>query len=153
MITIVINGAPFRSTIAWSAVTYPVTIVETGLASGETWSVTLTTEQGGQEKVYTLNSTSNTITFNVTNGSYSYTVTLPQGYQGTPVKSTISVVGSAVTAKLRVTALPNYPLIWAISGIIAIIAGVLAFYVAASRKSLFKREGRFENVGRRRTKK
>jgi hypothetical protein len=153
LITIVINGAPFRSTITWSAVTYPVTIVETGLASGESWSVTLTTEQGGQEKTYTLNSTSNTITFNVTNGSYSYTVTLPQGYQGTPVKSTISVVGGAVTTKLRVTALPNYPLIWAISGILAIIAGVLAFYIAASRKSLFKREGRFENVGRRRTKK
>ncbi|MFG1445704.1 MAG: hypothetical protein AAE975_00830, partial [Thermoplasmatales archaeon] len=152
-ITIVINGSPFRSNVVWTPVTYPVTIVETGLASGETWSVTLTTMVNGQEKVYTLNSTSNTITFNVTNGSYSYTVSLPQGYEGSPVKSTISVVGSAVTTKLMVSAIPNYFLIWLVTGIAAILVAIILFYIFAGRRSLFKREGRFLKSDRRKIRK
>ena len=153
LITIDIDGGPFRSTVVWTAVTYPVTIVESGLASGETWSVTLTTVQNGQEKVLTLNSTSNSITFNVTNGSYSYSVSLPQGYKGSPINSTISVVGSGVTTKLTITALPNYLLIWLVTGGAAVIIAVVAFYIFASRKSLFKREGRFMKLERRKARK
>ncbi len=153
LITIVVNGGPFRSIIVWTAVTYPVTIVETGLAPGETWSVTLTTVQNGEEKVMTLNSTSSSITFNATNGSYSYSVSLPQGYRGSPIKSTISVVGGAVTTKLTITALPNYLLIWLVIGGAAIIIAVIALYIMASRKSLFKREGRFLKLDRGKVKK
>jgi hypothetical protein len=153
IITIVINGSPFRSNVVWTPVTYPVTIVETGLASGVAWSVTLTTIENGQEKVYTLNSTSNTITFNVTNGSYSYTVSLPQGYKGSPVKSTISVVGAAVTTKLRVSVIPNYFLIWLVTGAAAILVAIIVFYIFASRKSLFKREGRFLKIDKRKMRK
>ena len=153
LITIVVDGSPFRSNIVWTTVTYPITIVENGLASGETWSVTLTTMQNGQEKIMTLNSTSNSITFNVTNGSYSYSVSLPQGYKGSPIKSTISVVGSGVTTKLTITALPNYLLIWLVTGGAAVISVVIALYIVASRKSLFKREGRFVELNRRKAKK
>ena len=141
-ITVVVNGSNFKDTIAWTAVTYPVTVTETGLATGATWSVTLTTlTQGGQENVQTINSTTDSITFYVTNGSYSYVVTLPQGYQGTPVKASITVVGDAVTTNLKVTPLPNYLLISIIIAAIAVIVVVLFFYIMAGRKSLFKRDG------------
>ena len=105
------------------------------------------------ERTLTLNSTSNSITFNVTNGSYSYSVSLPQGYKGSPINSTISVVGSGVTTKLTITALPNYLLIWLVTGGAAVIIAVVAFYIFASRKSLFKREGRFMKLERRKARK
>ncbi len=141
-ITVVVNGSNFKNTITWTAVTYPVTVIETGLAAGATWSVTVTTiTQSGQENVQTINSTTDSITFYVTNGSYSYVVTLPQGYQGTPVRGSITVVGDAVTTSLKVTPLPNYLLISIIIAAIAVIVAVLVFYIMVSRKSLFKREG------------
>ncbi len=152
-ITVVVNGSGLRSYITWVAVTYPVTITETGLSSGATWSVTLITNQGGKEKNLTLNTTSNSITFNVTNGSYSYVVTLPQGYRGSLTKSTISVVGSAITTKLKVTPLPNYLLIWIIVAIIALVLVILLLLVRSNRKSLFKREGRFLSIRRTKGKK
>jgi len=150
--TIVVNGSSFIEMVTWKAVTYPVTIVETGLSDGETWSVTLTTTTaGGHQIVETLTSTSDSITFNVTNGSYSYVVNLPQGYQVTPYKSQISVVGAAVTTTLKISPIPNYPLIFIIAAISAIILVLLVFYVRKNSRSMFEREGRF--IERKRRKK
>jgi hypothetical protein len=150
--TMVVNGSSFIEMVTWKAVTYPVTIVETGLSDGETWSVTLTTTTaGGHQIVETLTSTSDSITFNVTNGSYSYVVNLPQGYQVTPYKSQISVVGAAVTTTLKISPIPNYPLIFIIAAISAIILVLLVFYVRKNSRSMFEREGRF--IERKRRKK
>ncbi len=56
--------------------TYPITFTESGLPLGSNWSVTL----GPAGSAYTLNSTTSTITFWETNGSYPVQYTLPAGY-------------------------------------------------------------------------
>ena len=132
--------------------TYPITISESGLAAGDTWSVTLTTKQGGQEINQTFNSTSSSITFNVTNGTYSYVVTLPNGYKATPAKSTILVAGSAVSTNLKIAALPNYLLLWIVTVALAIVIVVFLLLYIGNKKSLFKREGRFLKIGRTKKK-
>ena len=148
--TIVVDGSSFTETVTWKVVTYPVTIVETGLPDGATWSVTLTTTTaGGQQSVVFLTSTSDSITFNVTNGSYSYVVNLPKGYQVTPYKSQISVVGAAVTTTLKISPIPNYPLIFIIAAISAIILVLLVFNVRKNSRSVFEREERFIERKRR----
>ena len=151
-VTVVVNGSDFRDYVTWTAVTYPITITESGLAAGDTWSVTLTTTQGGQEINQTFNSTSNSITFNVTNGTYSYVVTLPHGYKATPVKSTISVAGSAVSTNLKIAPLPNYFLLWIVTIATGIVIIVFLLLYMGNKKSLFKREGRFLKIGRTKNK-
>ena len=151
-VTVVVNGSDFKEYVTWTAVTYPITISESGLAAGATWSVTLTTTQGGQEINQTFNSTSSSITFNVTNGTYSYVVTLPNGYKATPAKSTILVAGSAVSTNLKIAALPNYLLLWIVTVALAIVIVVFLLLYIGNKKSLFKREGRFLKIGRTKKK-
>ncbi|NON61279.1 hypothetical protein [Acidianus sp. RZ1] len=71
---------------------YSVSFVESGLPSDTTWSVVLSgMAYNGEFVNETLSSKSNTITFNVPNGSYSYTINLPQGYSGNNLKGNITV--------------------------------------------------------------
>ncbi len=153
-VTVVVRGGDIKNIVTWTPVTYPVTITESGLAPGSSWSVALTTTSStGLENVTILNTTSDSITFNVTNGSYSYVVILPKGYTGSPTKATISVVGSGVIAQLKVKALPNYLLIWTIIAMIAVMVVVIVIYYIGEKKSLFKRDGRAVSIRRVKQKK
>ena len=80
--TINVNGNPVSVSINWTVITYPITITENGIPNGTSWSATLTgTTFNGQYINVTLSSTTNTITFYEPNGTYSYTIHLPSGYQ------------------------------------------------------------------------
>ncbi|MFP3257234.1 MAG: hypothetical protein RXO36_05500 [Candidatus Nanopusillus acidilobi] len=65
---------------------YYVNFTESGLPSGYSWSVTFNNTQ--------LSSSSDTISFKVPNGQYSYSVTVPSGYIATP-SSGIVIVNSS----------------------------------------------------------
>ncbi|MFP3300727.1 MAG: hypothetical protein RXN92_06630, partial [Thermoplasmatales archaeon] len=65
---------------------------------GTSWYATLTgTTFNGQYINATLSSTTNTITFYEPNGTYSYTIHLPSGYQTNNVKGQVYVSGNSET--------------------------------------------------------
>jgi len=74
---------------------YTVTFTETGLPSGTSWSVTFngTTES----------SSTNTITFSVPNGTYSYTIGSVSGYTASPSSGSITVNGANVNQAITFT--------------------------------------------------
>jgi hypothetical protein len=74
----------------------PVTFSESGLASGQSWSVNL----GGE----TLSSSTSLITFYVPNGTYSYTVSPASGYSISPSSALLSV-DSSMTQVITFTGL------------------------------------------------
>jgi len=120
--TINVNGNPVSNSITWSLITYPITITENGISNGTSWSATLTgTTFNGQYINITLSSTTNTLTFNEPNGSYSYTIHLPSGYQSNNAKGSVNVSGNSETATFTAQRTMNYLLI----GIIAVIVIIL----------------------------
>jgi len=74
---------------------YTVTFTESGLPSGTSWSVTL---NGNTES-----STTNTITFSVPNGTYSYTIGSVSGYTVSPSSGNITVNGVSVNQAITFT--------------------------------------------------
>jgi hypothetical protein len=100
--TISVNGNSVSVPINWTIITYTITITENGIPNGTSWSATLTgTTFNGQYINITLSSTTNTITFNEPNGSYSYTIHLPSGYQSNSVKGQVNVSGNSAIATIK----------------------------------------------------
>ena len=90
--TITVNGANVNIAVTFTPVpvkTYTVTFTENGLPSGTFWSVTL------NGAIY--NSTTDTKTFLVPNGTYSYTIVSVPGYSASPSFGNITVNGANVT--------------------------------------------------------
>ncbi|MGC8664005.1 MAG: hypothetical protein ACP5TX_06390, partial [Thermoplasmata archaeon] len=126
--SLMVNGNSINENIVWSIILYPITITENGIPNGTTWSATLSgTTFNGQYINVTLSSTTNKITFNEPNGSYSYIIHLPSGYQSTSTKGPISVSGNSALASFTAQQTTNYLLIGIIVVIIiiAIIAGII----------------------------
>jgi YVTN family beta-propeller protein len=88
---------------------YLVTFNETGLASGTNWSVTL----GGS----TRSSTTASITFVETNGSYSYSVPNVAGWQTSQRSGTVVVSGGPVGVTIPWTAAPTYAVTFTETGL------------------------------------
>jgi len=82
---------------------YAVTFTESGLPSGRFWSVTL------NGAIY--NSTTDTKTFLVPNGTYSYTIGSVPGYSASTSFGNITVIGAnvnrAITFRPTTTTLPS----------------------------------------------
>src|SRR5207244_4491309 len=75
--------------------TYLVSLTETGLPTGTSWSVTL----GGTART----STTSTIIFSEADGTYSYAVGPVTGYAASPASGTITVNGAAVSQSIAFT--------------------------------------------------
>ena len=94
-----VSGAAASQAITFTPTTettYTLTFTETGLPSGTSWSVTL---QGAIS-----NSTTSTITFTVTNGSYVYNIGSVSGYTTTyPPAGSVTVAGQAQTIQVTFT--------------------------------------------------
>ena len=90
-----VNGGSVSKLVSFSEVKYAVSFTESGLPSGTSWSVTLfgTTES----------STTNTITFSLPNGTYSYTVGSVPGYSVSPSSGSITVNGSSIAKTIAYT--------------------------------------------------
>jgi hypothetical protein len=130
--TIIVNGNAVSNTVVWSIITYPVSITQSGISSGTSWSATLSgTTFNGQFINVTLSSTTNTITFNEPNGTYTYTVHLPSGYTSSNAKGSTTVSGASTTAAITAQQPTNY-LLYIIIVIVVIIA-VLGVVMAMRR--------------------
>ncbi|MHB1709121.1 MAG: YncE family protein [Thermoplasmataceae archaeon] len=89
-----VNGNAVSSAIAFSQVTYKVTFTETGLPTGSIWYVNVTNSTA---HVFHGSSTTNTITFNLINGTYSFAnSTGDKIYEPSSYAGTFLVHGSAV---------------------------------------------------------
>ena len=124
---------------------YKVTFTELGLPSGASWSVTLTGRTfNGQYINVTLSSTTNTITFNEPNGTYSYTIHLPSGYQSNSVKGQVNVSGNSAIATIKAQQIikpqqtTNYLSIGIIAVVIviAIVIGAISLRRGKNKKSV-----------------
>lgn len=78
---------------------YSVTFTESGLPSGTNWAVTLA---GTQQS-----STSTSVSFSETNGTYSFTVNPPSGYTASPSSGSVTVSGSNVGESITFTVPPT----------------------------------------------
>ena len=79
------NGAPSTVSIPFGLVTYAVSLTESGLPLGTTWSVTL----DGSTQFSDINS----IAFREPNGTHSFGVGTVTGYSVTPSSGSVTVVG------------------------------------------------------------
>ena len=86
--TFTIAGSGFSQTIVFAQL-FQVTFTESGLPSGTSWSVDLNGT--------TQSATGATITFHVTNGTYSFTVPTVGSYRPTMASGTVPVAGSTVS--------------------------------------------------------
>ncbi len=102
--TIIVNGANVNQAITFTATvqtTYTITFTENGLPTGSSWSVTL--------NGITKTSTNSTITFNEPNGTYSYTIVLPSGYNTTSSSGSVSTTQSITNIPVSVTSTSTTP--------------------------------------------
>ena len=89
---ITVNGSNVTETVYWGEVYYPVTFREIGLNSGTSWNVTA----GSQ----TVSSTSQTLIFDLPNGTYQYSVPPVNGTLPSPSSGKIVITGSPLTVLL-----------------------------------------------------
>lgn len=106
--TVVVPAGAYVPLNFSNATTWPVVFREAGLPAGDTWSVTF----GGS----TDSGTASTFNFSSANGSATYRVGAPVGYQATPANGTVVVAGAGVT--VNVTLQPwTYTVTFAESGL------------------------------------
>ena len=87
---------------------YFLNFTEMGLTSGTSWYVTL---NGSTES-----STASTITFSVTDGTYSYLIGNVTGYTVMPSSGKLTVSGSSITQTVKFTPYVTTPPVWAFVG-------------------------------------
>ena len=88
---------------------YNVTFKETGLSPGTKWSVAL-------DRILKY-STGDTITFNVSNGTYPYTISNVSGYSVSPLSGSLTVQGADVNQNVSFTPVKNYTITFLESGL------------------------------------
>jgi len=78
---------------SFSVISYSVFFVELGLPQGQLWSITL--------GIASHNSSTTTVVFSVSNGSFTYTVGVVVGYTSSPSGGNLSVSGKNVTEQIQ----------------------------------------------------
>lgn len=89
---------------------YPLTFTESGLPSGTAWTVGL---DNGQVNT----STSSSVGFSVSNGTYTYTVALPAGYAPTPSSGSATIAGSGASVPISFHTASTYQVTFQESGL------------------------------------
>ncbi len=87
--TIVVGGSDQSVSVGFTVLTYQMSFTETTLPPGTTWSVNVGGPNGGN-----YSSTGNSISFQVPNGTYDYTV-YAQGYKATTQSGAVVINGSS----------------------------------------------------------
>ena len=85
-----VGGATVSQSVVFTIIpppSYSITFIETGLASGTSWNITLNGTQ--------LSSTTSTITFAERNGTYDFTLPAPCGYTVSSTTGSVKVDGSS----------------------------------------------------------
>jgi len=109
--SLTVNGSPVSQLITFSELAYTITLTESGLPSGTSWSVTLNGS--------TLSSTTNTIIFTEPNGTYSFSIGYITGYSVSPSSGTVTVNGASVNEAITFTpvSVKTYSVTFAESGL------------------------------------
>ncbi|HZY70880.1 MAG TPA: hypothetical protein VFF67_07900 [Thermoplasmata archaeon] len=102
-----INGSDLIVAVGFRPLTYPIVFVEFGLPPGSNWSVTISNLSTGFN--LTKSSTSNSLVFFLSNGTYSIGFSLPAGYSGNASSTSITVAGSMVTGPVIHAQAPSPP--------------------------------------------
>jgi hypothetical protein len=87
--SVTVSGAPASASVVFSPVVYAVTMTETGLPAHTTWSLTLGSQSGS--------TSSGTLVFYATNGSYGYTAAIVDGGS---FSGSVTVRGAATSVSL-----------------------------------------------------
>lgn len=90
---------------------YTVTFTETGLPAGTQWGV-----QFNYQLYY---STTNTLVFYASNGTYFFVVSSVSGYASTPDNGTLTISGSGVTQSITFYSVPSYSVDFVESGLVS----------------------------------
>jgi len=91
-----VDGKSKSYNVVFSKVTYKAIFNETGLPHGTTWYVNLTTPE--ETYAYAHNNSSENITFALTNGTYSYTISTPNNiYASSPSSNSFIIHGKNIT--------------------------------------------------------
>ncbi|MFZ0698643.1 MAG: thermopsin family protease [Thermoplasmata archaeon] len=130
-----IQGASQAFSIVY-AYSYSLTFTETGLPTGLIWSVNVTSEGPGSWFGNALAGTP--ITFEVANGTYTYQISVPDGYSATNSSGATTVDGAGVAAPaVSVTAASSssstpFPWTWVIVGIVVAVV-IVGLAIALTR--------------------
>ncbi|MEM2488928.1 MAG: hypothetical protein QXV56_03445, partial [Thermoplasmata archaeon] len=129
-----VNGANVNQAITFKLVTYTVTFTESGLPSGTIWYVNLSNGQS-------FSSTTNTITFNEPNGTYSYKVeTANKNYNPFPMNGTLNPNNNNITIHFKNSGYLGY--LFLIGGVLILTALLL---IALSFRHRKKKKQELEN--------
>ena len=122
-----ISGNGIEETVIWSQVLYKVTFTETGLPQGTTWSIEFDNT--------TKSSISNTIVFDVPNGTFSYIVGTENGFKLVNGNN-ITIDGSSLSQNINFVRIPSnttyYIIIGSVAGV-AVIAGAILLMMRRKR--------------------
>ena len=91
----VVNGSNTVIGVKFHPQTYPIVLIEFGLPTGSNWSATISSATTGFNQ--TKSSISNSITFFLSNGTYTIGFTLPPGFAGNASSTRITVAGETTT--------------------------------------------------------
>lgn len=135
--SVTVSG-PYAIAVTYTAVTYTVTITESGLGSGTSWSAVV---NGNTEA-----STGTSITFALPNGTYAVTVANVSGYSLTSGTFSLTVHGAPTGASVGFT--PNtspsvvstdtfntWLAVLIAIAVIALVLGLLALFLRGRNKS------------------
>jgi hypothetical protein len=96
-----VTGGSASVSLSWTIVVYTVTFTESGLPAGTLWNVSLSgTGRAG---------TTASLSFTITNGTYSYTVNHVSGFDASPTSGPLTVNGSSVAVTIAFTAVTAPP--------------------------------------------
>ena len=132
--TFTVNGATVSNSISFTEVKFTVTFTESGLAANTTWYVNLS------NGIKSGPITGTSFTLNLTNGTYTYTVSNVTGYTNLAPSGNISVNGNNLSEAIAFTQNTSAPGIsgdevYGAIGAIVVVAAVLSILVILRKKS------------------
>ena len=148
---VVVNGTSVSAAVAFSATTYPVQFLESGLPSGAQWTVTAV-DRATQASTAG-DSTGSALTIRLADGTYSLTATGPVGYRVSLSAATLTVNGVSPAPLPVAFTSPNpgggstpaglaIPLVAEVSVITVVLASLAAAWgITSYRYSRQKAEG------------
>ena len=137
--TIDVTG-PYNLSITFSVAKYAVTVTESGLASGQSWSATVTGVPGA-----TQTSTGTSITFYLPNDTYSIVVANVSGYSlttgklsvkvdGAPAGASVSFTANTTTSVVSTDTFNTWLAVLIAIAVIALVIGLLALFLRRGKK-------------------
>jgi len=134
--SIAVSG-PYSLSVAFTAVTYAVTVTESGLSSGQSWSATV---NGATQA-----STGTSITFFLANGTYAISVANVSGYSlssgttsvkvsGAPAGVSVSFTPNTTTSVVSTDTFNTWLAVLIAIAVIALVLGLLALFLLRRRE-------------------